>query len=173
MTAALDYEAVDFADLPSFGAVASRSAILPAYPLAETTGRVTAPERTLPINEDAPKPGRPVGQFVRSFIWRDPATIPRRQWPYGRHHIRKFVSATFAPGGVGKSSLVMGEAQAMASGKPLLESNPASASASATGMAKTPSRRPNAAPSPPRCCTTLALMIWRAGCSWGAGAKTR
>jgi len=124
VTAALDYEAVDFADLPSFGAVASRSAILPAYPLAETTGRVTAPERILPINQDAPKPGRPVGQFVRSFIWRDPATMPRRQFPYGRHLIRKFVSATFAPGGVGKSSLVMGEAQAMASGKPLLGIKP-------------------------------------------------
>lgn len=62
--------------------------------------------------------------FVRPFVWREPATIPRRQWLYGRHLIRKFVSATFAPGGVGKSALVLAEAMAMASGKPLLGHRP-------------------------------------------------
>lgn len=67
---------------------------------------------------------RPLGQFVRPFVWRDPATMPRRQWVYGRHLIRKFVSATFAPGGVGKSALVLAEAMAMASGKPLLGPKP-------------------------------------------------
>jgi hypothetical protein len=78
-----------------------------------------------PINDDVPPtPARPAGQFVRPFIWRDPATIPRRQWLYGRHLIRKFVSATFAPGGVGKSALVLAEAMAMASGKPLLGIKP-------------------------------------------------
>lgn len=78
-----------------------------------------------PINDDVPPtPARPAGQFVRPFVWRDPATIPRRQWLYGRHLIRKFVSATFAPGGVGKSALVLAEAMAMASGKPLLGIKP-------------------------------------------------
>lgn len=67
---------------------------------------------------------RPIGQFVRPFVWRDPATMPRRQWLYGRHLIRKFVSVTFAPGGVGKSALVLAEAMAMASGKPLLGTRP-------------------------------------------------
>lgn len=67
---------------------------------------------------------RPLGQFVRPFVWRDPATMPRRQWVYGRHLIRKFVSATFAPGGVGKSALVLSEAMAMASGKPVLGIKP-------------------------------------------------
>lgn len=69
---------------------------------------------------------RPIGQFVRPFVWRDPATMPRRQWLYGHHLIRKFVSATFAPGGVGKSGLVLAEAVAMASGKPLLGHRPRS-----------------------------------------------
>ena len=73
-----------------------------------------------PVNGD----DRPIGQFVRPFVWRDPSTMPRRQWLYGRHLIRKFVSATFAPGGVGKSALVLAEAMAMASGKPLLGSRP-------------------------------------------------
>lgn len=67
---------------------------------------------------------RPIGQFVRPFVWRDPATVPRRQWLYGRHLIRKFVSATFAPGGVGKSALVLAEAMAMASGKSVLGVKP-------------------------------------------------
>ncbi|WP_414898814.1 AAA family ATPase [Rhodovulum sp. YEN HP10] len=55
-----------------------------------------------------------------AFVWRDPATIPPRPWVYGRHLIRKQVSVTVAPGGVGKSSLTICEALAMASGRELL-----------------------------------------------------
>nr|WP_160115835.1 AAA family ATPase [Bosea lathyri] len=54
----------------------------------------------------------------------DPAKIPKRQWLYDNHYIRKFVSATVAPSGVGKSSLKIVEALAMASGKPLLGAQP-------------------------------------------------
>lgn len=54
------------------------------------------------------------------FQWIDPTTIPTRQWLYGDHYIRQFASGTFSPGGVGKSSLVLAEAMAMASGKPIL-----------------------------------------------------
>jgi AAA domain len=39
---------------------------------------------------------------------------------YGRHYIRQFLSATVAPGGVGKSSLSVVEALAMASGRDLI-----------------------------------------------------
>jgi hypothetical protein len=28
------------------------------------------------------------------FRWRDPATFPRRQFIYGRHYIRRFLSVT-------------------------------------------------------------------------------
>jgi len=55
-----------------------------------------------------------------AFVWRDPSTIPPRPWVYGRHLIRKQVSVTVAPGGVGKSSLTICEALAMASGRDLL-----------------------------------------------------
>jgi hypothetical protein len=48
------------------------------------------------------------------------AQIPRREWLYGHHMIRRFVSATVAPGGVGKSSLLLTEAMAMATGRNLL-----------------------------------------------------
>lgn len=58
------------------------------------------------------------------YSFPDPARIQRRQWLYGGHYIRKFVSATVAPSGVGKSSLEIAEALAMASGKPLLGVQP-------------------------------------------------
>jgi len=54
------------------------------------------------------------------YIWRDPATIHARQWLYGRNLIRKQVSVTVAPGGVGKSSLLIAEALAMVTGRELL-----------------------------------------------------
>ena len=52
--------------------------------------------------------------------WIDPATIPRRAWLYGTSVIRKFLTAIVAPGGSGKSSLVIAELLEMVSGKPLL-----------------------------------------------------
>lgn len=52
-----------------------------------------------------------------AFAWCDPATLPPREWLYGTHLIRKYVSATIAPGGVGKSTLVIADALAMASGR--------------------------------------------------------
>ena len=54
------------------------------------------------------------------YVWTAPESIPVRQWLHGRHLIRKFVSATVAPGGVGKSSLGIAEALAMVSGRNLL-----------------------------------------------------
>lgn len=54
------------------------------------------------------------------FVWRDPLTIPPRPWVYGRHMIRKQVSVTVAPGGVGKSSLTLVEALCLATGRQLL-----------------------------------------------------
>jgi AAA domain len=58
------------------------------------------------------------------FTLRDAKLIPPRDWIYGTHLIRKFGSATIAAGGVGKSSLVISEALAMATGRPLLGIKP-------------------------------------------------
>ena len=73
------------------------------------------------------RPSRDAGEAAVSrritatpFIWRDPKTIPRRQWLYDRHFIRKYATATVAPGGLGKTSLVLVEALAMVTGRPLL-----------------------------------------------------
>jgi hypothetical protein len=61
-----------------------------------------------PVEQAAPLRATP-------FVWRDEATIPARKWLYGRHLLRKFVSVDVAAGGVGKSSVKIGEALAMAS----------------------------------------------------------
>ena len=58
------------------------------------------------------------------FVWRDPAGMPRRQWLMGRTYARRYVSATVAPGGVGKSSLFVVEALSMATGRDLLGDRP-------------------------------------------------
>ena len=54
----------------------------------------------------------------------DFALIPRRQWVYGHVYIRQFCSLTVAPGGLGKSTLVLTEAIAMATGRNLLGVEP-------------------------------------------------
>ena len=59
------------------------------------------------------------------YRWRDPAAIPSRHWVYGWHYIRKFTSATVAPGALGKSSLQLVEAIAIALKLPLLGVMPA------------------------------------------------
>lgn len=58
------------------------------------------------------------------FVWRDPALIPRREWLYGNHYIRRFPTGTVAPGGVGKTALIITEGIAMASGRNLLGVEP-------------------------------------------------
>jgi hypothetical protein len=60
------------------------------------------------------------GISATPYAWRAPETIARREWLYGNLLIRKFPSATVAPGGVGKSALVITETLAQVSAKPLL-----------------------------------------------------
>lgn len=59
--------------------------------------------------------------------WReiDVLAMPRREFVYGRHYIRKFASVTVAPGGLGKSTLVLAECIAIATGRPILGVTPA------------------------------------------------
>ena len=54
----------------------------------------------------------------------DFAALPRRQWVYGHTYIRQFCSITVAPGGLGKSTLVLTEAIAMVTGRNLLGVEP-------------------------------------------------
>lgn len=54
------------------------------------------------------------------FRWREPDTIPPRQFLFGRHAVRKFVSATVAPGGTGKTNNEMAECAALVTGNDFL-----------------------------------------------------
>ncbi|MER8567548.1 helicase RepA family protein [Mesorhizobium sp. M0924] len=58
------------------------------------------------------------------FVWRDPADIPPRQWLFGGHYIRGYVTGTVAPGGMGKTSVVQTEALSMVTGRDLLGIKP-------------------------------------------------
>jgi hypothetical protein len=53
------------------------------------------------------------------FNWRAEVEIPSRQWLYGKQLLRRFLSVDIAAGGVGKSSVKIGEALAMASNRNL------------------------------------------------------
>ena len=50
------------------------------------------------------------------FVLRNEKDIPPREWLYERHLIRGFVSLTIAPGGVGKTALLVLDSIALASG---------------------------------------------------------
>ena len=54
------------------------------------------------------------------YRWIAPNKLPRREWLYGRHLIRKYLSGTIAAGGVGKSTLVVGENLELSSGHALV-----------------------------------------------------
>lgn len=65
----------------------------------------------------APAPAKDKLVSATPFTWRPTAQIPKRQWLYGKHLLRRFVSLDVAAGGVGKSSLKIGEALSMATGR--------------------------------------------------------
>lgn len=95
-----------------------------------------APLAELPADDaDAPEVGSvvegiaaeaPRVPLIRAtpYVWVVPEAIPPREWVYGRHYIRQFVSTTIAPGGVGKSTLGIAEAIAIATGRPILGIKP-------------------------------------------------
>lgn len=76
-----------------------------------------------PHLDEAPPYGEPIAPSApitaTPFTWRPEAEIPARQWLYGRHLLRRFVSVDVAAGGTGKSSVKIGEALAMASNRNL------------------------------------------------------
>lgn len=67
-------------------------------------------------NDDTPAVPRII---ATPFQWVDANLIPPREWLFGTHLIRKFVSLTVSPGGLGKSSLALVEALSLSSGRAL------------------------------------------------------
>jgi hypothetical protein len=74
--------------------------------------------------QQAKQIGPHIAILATPYAWTDPAKIPLRDWLYGRLLVRQFLSMTIAPGGVGKSSLVVGEVLAMVTGRNLLGVKP-------------------------------------------------
>jgi RecA-family ATPase len=74
-----------------------------------------------PTGQDSASSG-PAAPFVlSSFKAFDPAGLPPRKFLFGKHYQRRTTSGTVAPGGTGKSSLVMVESVSMALGLDLLD----------------------------------------------------
>jgi hypothetical protein len=67
-----------------------------------------------------PPPPEPPKLVAAPAALPEPADIPPREWLYGTRLIRRFVSVLAAPGGVGKSALALGQALAVATGRPIL-----------------------------------------------------
>lgn len=68
---------------------------------------------------------QPADDLAKPVVLRDPRQIPRRQWLYGDSYVRSFLSVLASTGGVGKTTLYVAEALAIASGRPLLGIKPA------------------------------------------------
>jgi len=104
--------------------------VLPELPLKGDVsdwldqGNTASDLMDLALNPPEPEPA-PISPLAPTlYTWTEPHEIPRREWLYGRHLIRRYVSTTISPGGLGKSSLLMAEAIAMCTGRELLGERP-------------------------------------------------
>lgn len=105
MNVARDFED----DERDFGGAAVRAALdSAAYPFETPPPYGDAPDEPQLKFEAAP------------FVWRDPSTLPRRQFLYGFELRRRQLSAVIAPGAAGKTTLKVGRAICMALGRDLL-----------------------------------------------------
>jgi hypothetical protein len=97
--------------------------------IPELTARVVissdSRELTAANDNDRPTSKEKLLPKPTQFVWRDPKSLARRECLYGNHLYRKFLSATFGAGGGGKSNLVIVDALAMVSQRPLLKHRPA------------------------------------------------
>jgi hypothetical protein len=70
-------------------------------------------------NGEHPSQTRPAWHLTPLYL-REEESMPSREWLYGNHYVRKFMSCTIGSSGLGKSSLAIVEALAMATGRNLL-----------------------------------------------------
>jgi len=86
----------------------------------EPPGGTEAPK----ANGHAKTPPPSTNITATPYVWRDPKLIVPRDFLYGYHFIRRYVSGTIAMGGVGKSSELGTEIAAMVTGRDLLGIKP-------------------------------------------------
>jgi RecA-family ATPase len=75
-----------------------------------------------------------VNSLTTTPWWRDPETIPRRQFLHDRHYVRSVVSATIAAGGRAKTTRATYDGLTMATGKDLATGQPLPAGALRVGI---------------------------------------
>lgn len=81
---------------------------------SNTPIHVSEPEHQLPTKNEA--------SLIEAspYEWRDPVNIPKRPWIFGRWLLSGTVACVVAPGGVGKSTLLMSMALSLSSGRSFL-----------------------------------------------------
>lgn len=84
---------------------------------AATTFTIETQPTAEEATQDAPQT---VSEWPTPYDDFDEASIEPRQWIYGNHYLRSFVSVLASAGGIGKTSLQIVEALAICTGKPLL-----------------------------------------------------
>jgi AAA domain len=80
-----------------------------------------------PKPRDKPPPGGDAKKTAFKptlYKWRNPSLIPPREFVCGRHYARKYLAATVAPSGIGKTSLTIVNVMAMVSGRNLIGDKP-------------------------------------------------
>lgn len=121
-------DVVDVRHMTGFVATLSedQKAAALAYDGPDTHGEPPTPPGTDPATaiEQPEEPATAPGIFITPYEFTDPRTLPRREFAFGTHYIRKYVSVTVSPGGLGKTSNSIVEALSMASGKALLGIKP-------------------------------------------------
>ena len=75
---------------------------------------------------EPPAPKNKPAFVATPFEWINPVDLKRREFAFGTHYIRKYVSVTVSPGGIGKTSNSIVEALSMASGRILTGDKPQS-----------------------------------------------
>lgn len=73
-----------------------------------------------PSGADVANDHTPVVITPKPFKYRQPASIPPREWLYGHHLSRRFISTTSGPGGMGKTSVLVADALALRTGRNLI-----------------------------------------------------
>ncbi len=102
---------------------ARRKGWTPEMPPAFAPVPQVAPTPQIPdgANFDAPAvPPPPEMAFPTAYDFSAAAALAPRPWIYGRNYLRRFVSVLASPGGIGKTSMQIVEALAIATGRPLL-----------------------------------------------------
>jgi hypothetical protein len=74
--------------------------------------------------QSGPQPGATSKITATPHVWRDPSTIPPRDFLYDHHIIRRYVTGDVSMGGVGKTSEAQVEIVAMVTGRDLLGVKP-------------------------------------------------